>query len=153
MGQAMTDKTRRKQGKWAKGTSGNSKGRPRGSRNKTTLAAQALLDGEDERLTRKAIQLALGGDTTALRLCLERLLPPRRDRPISHELPSLATTEDAVRAFASLARSVGLGEITPGEAGAVSKLVDSFVNALAVNEFEQRLKAVEDRFHHDQQKH
>lgn len=128
-----------------------SEGRPQGSRNKATLLAQALLDGEGEKLTRKAIELALGGDIAALRLCLERLLPPRKDRVVSHELPPLETAEDAVRAFASLAHSVSLGEITPGEAGAVSKLMDSFVNALAVSEFEERLKALEEKLDHDQQ--
>jgi hypothetical protein len=40
-------------------------GRPKGSRNKATLAAEALLDGEAEALTRKAIELALAGDVTA----------------------------------------------------------------------------------------
>jgi Family of unknown function (DUF5681) len=63
------------------GTSGNPAGRPRGSRNKTTMAAEALLDGEAEGITRKAIEKALEGDMGALRLCLERVLPPRRDRP------------------------------------------------------------------------
>src|SRR5215475_9848913 len=63
------------------GVSGNPAGRPKGARNKSTLAAEALLDGEAEALTRKAVEMALGGDTVALRLCLERLVPPRKDRP------------------------------------------------------------------------
>ena len=56
--------------------------RPKGSRHKTKLGIQALLDGERETLTRKAIDMALAGDTTALRLCLERLAPPRKDAPV-----------------------------------------------------------------------
>jgi hypothetical protein len=47
-----------------------------------------LLEGEAKALTRKAIELGLAGDTTALRLCLERLVPPRKDRPISLDLPA-----------------------------------------------------------------
>ena len=66
----LSAKTGRKQGRWTKGTSGNPDGRPMGSRNRATLAAQTLLDGEGERLTRKAIELALEGDRAALRLCL-----------------------------------------------------------------------------------
>ena len=54
------------------GTSGNPSGKPAGARNKTTLAVEALLDGEAEDLTRKAIELAKAGDMTALRLCLDR---------------------------------------------------------------------------------
>jgi hypothetical protein len=49
------------------------------------MAAEALLDGEAEALTRKAVELALAGDTVALRLCLERLLPPRRSRRVTFD--------------------------------------------------------------------
>src|SRR6267378_2403412 len=46
-----------KRGKpFAPGQSGNPAGRPVGSRNKATLAIDALLDGEGEALTRKAIE-------------------------------------------------------------------------------------------------
>jgi hypothetical protein len=65
-----------------KGQSGNPSGRPPGARHKATVAAEALLDGEAEGLTRKALEMALDGDTVALRLCLERILPPRRERPV-----------------------------------------------------------------------
>jgi hypothetical protein len=61
--------------RWRKGVSGNPAGKPKGARHKTTLAVQALLDGEAEALTRKCIELAKEGDTTALRLCMERLAP------------------------------------------------------------------------------
>src|SRR5687768_16932362 len=66
-----------------KGQSGNPDGRPKGSRNATTLAVESLLDGEAEALTRKAVELAIAGDIAALRLCLDRVLPPRKDRPVT----------------------------------------------------------------------
>jgi hypothetical protein len=69
-------------------------GRPNGARHRVTLAAEALLDGEGEMLTRKAIELALAGDPTALRLCLDRILPPRRERPITFKLPALHSAAD-----------------------------------------------------------
>jgi hypothetical protein len=59
-------------------------GRPPGCRNKATLAALALLEGEAEALARKAVELALAGDTAALKLVLDRLLPkgpPGAPRP------------------------------------------------------------------------
>ena len=62
-------------GRFRPGQSGNPKGKPKGARNKATLAAQSLLDGEAEALTRKAVELAKAGDMTALRLCLERVVP------------------------------------------------------------------------------
>ena len=45
-----------------KGQSGNPAGRRVGCRNKTTIAAAALLTGEAEALTRRAVELALVGD-------------------------------------------------------------------------------------------
>ena len=72
-----------------KGMSGNPSGRPRGSRNATTLALEALLDGQAQALTQKAIDFALSGDMPALRLCLDRILPPRKDRPVSFTLPEI----------------------------------------------------------------
>ena len=63
------------------GQSGNPSGRPKGARHRTTVAIEALLEGEGEALTRKAIELAKAGDMQALRLCMDRLAPPRRDFP------------------------------------------------------------------------
>ena len=71
-------------------------GRPKGARNKTTLAVEALLDGEADAITRKAIEMALEGDGAAIRLCLERLLPARKDSPVVFALPPIATALDAV---------------------------------------------------------
>jgi hypothetical protein len=110
-----------------KGRSGNPGGRQRGSRNKATLAAAALLAGESEALTRKAVEMALAGDPTAMRLCMERVLPPCRERTVRFSLPPIEaarTGESAVTA--ALAR----GEITPGEAERIAGVVDTFVRAI-----------------------
>jgi hypothetical protein len=68
---------------------GSPRRRRPGSRNKATLAAAALLAGESEALTRKAVELALAGDPTAMRLCIERLLPPCRERTVKFTLPPI----------------------------------------------------------------
>ena len=54
-------------------------GRPKGARNKTALALEALREGEGEALTRKAVEMVLAGDTTALRVCMDR--PQDRGQP------------------------------------------------------------------------
>jgi hypothetical protein len=120
-------------------------GRRPGSRNKASLAVEALLEGEAEALTRVAIEKAKQGDTTALRLCLERLLPPRKDRPVSFQLPPLTSARDAVQASAALLQAVAEGELTPLEAAELSKLVANFVEALKACELEARLEALEAR--------
>jgi hypothetical protein len=118
-------------------------GKPKGTRNKATLALEALLDGEAEAITRKAIEMALDGDTTAMRLVLERILPPRKDRPVPFALPPLETAADAVKATASLVEAVATGALTPGEAGELSKLVEGFTKAVEQHEVQQRLDRIE----------
>jgi hypothetical protein len=130
---------------FGKGQSGNPAGKPRGARNKATLAAEMLLDGEAEGLTRKAIEMALGGDGAALRLCLERVLPARRERPVHFKLPPLGTVADAAPALAAIIAAVAASELTLGEAGELAKLVDTFVRAVETAEIERRLLFLEEK--------
>src|SRR5215470_2603567 len=90
--------------------------RPAASRNKATEAAELLLDGEAEALTRKAIDLALEGDPSALRLCIARIIPPRRGRPVNFGLPAVRGAADLAAAMAAITTAAGQGAITPGEA-------------------------------------
>ena len=118
-------------------------GRPKGARNRTTLAMEALLDGEAEKLTRRAVELALEGDTTALRLCMDRILPARRDRHVPFALPKLETAADAVKASAALVEAVAAGELTPSEAAELSKLVEGFTRAADLHHIQARLEKLE----------
>jgi hypothetical protein len=130
-------------GRWRKGASGNSAGKPRGARHKATLAAETLLEGEAEALSRKAVELALRGDVSALRLCLDRIVPPRRDRPVCFELPKMIESKDAVSALAAIVGAVAAGELTPGEAAELSKVVDGYARTLQTVELEERLSKLE----------
>jgi hypothetical protein len=130
-------------GRWRKGASGNRAGKPRGARHKATLAAETLFDGEAEALSRKAVELALRGDVSALRLCLDRIVPPRKDRPVCFELPKMIESKDAVSALAAIVGAVAAGELTPGEAAELSKVVDGYTRALQAVELEARLTKLE----------
>lgn len=118
-------------------------GRKPGSRNKTTIAIEALLEGEHEALTRAAITKALEGDVTALRLCLDRIAPPRKDSPVSFALPAIRTAEDAVTASSALLAAVAAGEVTPDEAGRVMSLLTSHKQLVETCDLETRLAALE----------
>src|SRR5437868_15011164 len=100
-----------------RGRSGNPAGRRAGSCNKTTAAAAALLAGESEALTRKAVELALVGDPTAMRLCLERILPACRERAVKFALPPIESAADIAPAMKAVTSALADGVITPGEAG------------------------------------
>jgi hypothetical protein len=98
-----------------------------------------------EQLTRKAIKLGKNGNLTALRLCLDRIVPPRRDRPLSFELPRLERAEDAAKAMGAIAAAIANGDLTISEAAEVSKIIETFVHALEAMELERRLRAVEEQ--------
>jgi hypothetical protein len=119
------------------GQSGNPAGRPRGARNKATLAVEALLEGEAEALSRKAIELALAGDTMALRLCLERIVPARRERLAPFALPTLAEAADARDAMAAVLGAAAEGELTPGEGAVIAKLITDFADIDLTTEVER----------------
>jgi hypothetical protein len=129
------------------GQSGNPNGRPAGSRNRATLAIEALLEGEGEALTRKAIELAKAGDMQALRLCMDRLAPPRRDSPVAFELPEMKTVSDAVLAMGALVKAVAGGDLTPVEAAELTRMVQAFAKIIETAEFEERILKLEDVTH------
>ena len=118
-------------------------GRTPGSRNKTTVAVEALLEGEHEALTRAAIDKALDGDTTALRLCLDRIAPPRKDSPVTFEMPAIRSVEDAVAASSAILCAVAAGEVTPDEAGRVMSLLTAHKQLVETCDLESRLAALE----------
>jgi Family of unknown function (DUF5681) len=126
-----------------KGHSGNPAGRPPGARNRATMLAEELLDGEVEAITRTAIERAKDGDSIALRLCLDRLVPPRKQRTITFDLPPLATAPDAAGAIAAIAAAVAGGELTPGEAADLMQVVDGYARTLELATFEIRLAKLE----------
>ena len=131
---ANTDDTRFKPG---------NPGKPRGARHKTTLAIEALLEGEADALTRKALALALNGDGPALRLCLDRLAPPRKDAPISITLPPVNSAADTVAASSALLDALAAGDVTPDEAGRVMALLTAHKAIVETGDLEKRITALE----------
>jgi hypothetical protein len=105
----------------------------------------ALLEGEAEALSRKAVDMALAGDSVALRLCLDRLAPPRKDSPVQFSLPRMTTARDAAQAAGAVLQAVSEGDLTPTEGAQVMGLVDSFRRTLEVTELEARMAALEGR--------
>ena len=118
-------------------------GRPKGSRNKVTLAIESLLQGQAEALIQTAVTKALDGDIVALRLCLERIAPAPKDQPVSFSLPKMHNAMDASEAAGSVLTAVSEGELTPIEAARVMGIIDSYRRTLELTEIEQRLQALE----------
>ena len=123
-------------------TTGNS-GRPKGSRNKATIAIESLLQGQAEALTQTAVKQALEGDSVALRLCMERIAPAPKDQPVSFNLPKMNNALDATEAAGSVLRAVSEGELTPIEAARIMGLIDSYRRTLELTDIETRIAALE----------
>ena len=126
-----------------KGQSGNPAGRPRGIVNRATALAQDLLSEHAEWIARKVIELAEEGDMAAIRVCMERLVPPIKHQPIAVELPPIEKPADSVEAVASIAAAVAAGDLTAAEAAELAKVVDVYVRALDSKGFNERLSALE----------
>ena len=123
-------------------TAGNT-GRPKGARNKTSIAIEGLLQGQAEALTQNVITKALEGYSIALRLCMERIAPARKDQHVSFSLPNIDNALDASEAAGSVLAAVSTGNLTPIEATRVMGLIDSYRRILELTDIENRLQALE----------
>ena len=103
-----------------------------------------LLEGEAESLTRKAVELAMVGEPTAMRLCLERILPACRDRAVKFALPPIESASDIAAAMKAVTSALADGAITPGEAATIAAVVDTFVRAIETSDFDWRLQELEE---------
>jgi hypothetical protein len=130
-------------GRFQPGQSGNPLGRPAGSRNTATLLLADLINGEGEDIVRALVTAAKSGDVSAGRALLDRLVPPRKDRPVAFALPALHTAADAAKAMAALTAAVASGALTPSETTELARLVEAFTKALEAADFETRLAALE----------
>jgi hypothetical protein len=118
-------------------------GKPKGARRRLTLLLEAILEGQAESLTRQVVKLAEQGDMAALRLCLQRLVPSRRDLPVAFDLPEITTIADAERASSAVLAAVAEGELTPGEAESVMRLLVAHRGIVESGDIERRLAALE----------
>jgi hypothetical protein len=141
----MEQDERDQQGRWPRGVSGNPSGRPAGSRNKMTLLVQSALEDNAAALISKTIALALEGDPTALRLCIDRLLPPCKDRPIHLDLPADAADEPILETSGNVLAAVAAGEITPSEGEALAKILTAHSQIVSIEDMDRRLKQLEER--------
>jgi hypothetical protein len=141
----MTDRNsgqksaRASRGRFAKGNPG----KPYGSRHRATQAVQALLDGEAEALTRKAVEMAMGGDATALRLCIERLSPPPKDAPVTFPIPKMDRSADAAGAVAAVVAAVACGDLTPTQGERIAGIIEAWRRAIETTELAARVEALE----------
>ena len=142
----MTDNAGpRHSGQWKKGQSGNPAGMPKGTRHRATMLAEKFMEDEAEDIVRAVVNAAKAGDPTAMRLCIDRLAPLRKGRPITFDLPDIETASDITKAFCMIAKAMAAGGLTPDEAGTVATVIEAHRKAIETAEFEERLRRLEAR--------
>src|SRR5712692_455855 len=122
------------------------RGRPRGSRNKAARVCQDTLDSHAEPLTKKCLYLAFQGNPTAMRLCMERLMPARRQRTLQFNMPPVKTIADVAAASESVVSGVARGQLTPAEGQAFSAMLEGRRRVIETEELDVRVRALEDRY-------
>ncbi len=140
----LQEQGRTPKGRFAKGFAQNPTGRKLGSRNKATQAALSLMEGQLEQITQTLIDAALDGDMTAIRLILERLVPPCKEKAFPQiNLPPVTDARSLPKLTAAILGAVADGRITPGEGQALAALANTHAKNLELAELEQRIAALE----------
>lgn len=119
------------------GKSGNPSGRPKGLIDKRSTL-RGMLEPHAKDIVEKLVSLAKGGDLTALKLCVERLIPRvRQDESILFELPEgqIDNGENMLRIVNNIIESVADGLLTLEEA---EKLTEFFKNQRWVMELARK---------------
>ena len=143
MGKKKSDNTEKKQYLFQAGKSGNPKGRPRGSLNKATILCQDIFADAAADIAEKAVNLALEGDTSMLKLLLDKTVPVRKDAPVNLALPEINTLSDLPKITEAITKAVSKGKITPVEAHGLTKIIEAHVKALEIVEIDARLRVLE----------
>lgn len=124
---------------------GNSfgRGRPKGSPNKPKAAGLRLLEEYAEHLIRKCLSMALDGDRSCMRLCIERIIPLRRDPPIEINLPAIRVAEDLGRMAEKVTQGIRRGTITPQEGETIMRILESRTRVMESVEYGKRIEELE----------
>ncbi len=127
--------------KFKSGQSGNPAGRPKGAGKIAKL--RTLLEPHAGALVKKAVEMAKAGDTTALRICLERLIPALKPTESHVILPGLkgTLTEQGER----IIQEMGRGILAPSEASTLLQALSAQARITELDELERRISALEEQ--------
>jgi hypothetical protein len=83
------------------------------------------------------------GDLGALRLCMERISPARRDACIRLNLPPVQTAQDVDKAAEKVTQAIQRGKITPDDGGKMMSILGSRLRVIESVQHESRLEKLE----------
>jgi hypothetical protein len=119
------------------------RGRPKGSRNKAK-SGPTLMDEYAPHLVRKCIALAMQGNESAMRMCMERISPARRGAIVTMNLPPIKTAGDVDKAAENVTQAIRRGNLTPAEGGIMMNILESRSRVIERVQLESRLEKLEE---------
>jgi Family of unknown function (DUF5681) len=128
---------------FVKGQSGNPAGRPVGSRNKVNLTMEPVFTANGEAIIERVVEHAKAGNPVAMRLCMDRLVPMGKHRPLGFQLPPMETGADVHAAIAAIYDALGDGHISVGEAGELLRVAQ--LTARILREFDAEARERDER--------
>ncbi|MCH9048934.1 MAG: hypothetical protein IH836_08375, partial [Proteobacteria bacterium] len=130
--------------KFKPGESGNPDGRPKGAKDKRTQYRE-LFEPHADALIQKAIDLALAGDTTCLKMCIDRLVSPFRAKNATVTLDDIegSLTEKGEKIITAM----GNGEVTPADTSSMLSALAAQARIIEIEELEKRVSDLEARNH------
>lgn len=131
---------------FVKGRSGNPSGRPLGSRNKATLLAETILYEQAGPVMSSTVETAKSGSALAQKVCVERLLPPRRERFVEFAMPPIRTPSDLAPAMGAVMAALAEGEITPGEAERITNTALGWMRMIEHSDLAVQLQELRQRY-------
>lgn len=129
--------------KFQPGQSGNPAGKPKGTKDSRT-ALREMLKPHTKDLVDVVVSFAKSGDMAAMRIVMERLMPPVKEEPIRVDLPEIAGIDDCGKAQAALVNAAAAGKLLPSEARLMCELIDAQRRAFETNDVARRLEAIEE---------
>jgi hypothetical protein len=124
-------------------------GRPKGSKNRATLEREALFEEFGPAITKKCVSEALKGNNSALRLCMERIMPPAKPSNPVFKLPPIRSAADLLLASASVLKAMGAGDLSPQEGESFMRVIESYQKLHESHELTMRVQALEQRTSRD----
>jgi hypothetical protein len=123
--------------------SANPNGRPKGTRNKVTVVAEALIQGQAQTIIQKIVSLALEGDTALLKWLGDRLVPVVKEKPVRFDLPPITDAQSALLASRLIVAGCAAGELTTEQGQELGRVLEQHARLLEVADLEGRLAALE----------
>ena len=138
---SLKDQTKNRSNRFKPGQSGNPAGRPKGSGLVGQLRQQ-LSDAAPD-IVAKLIESAKAGDSTAMRIVLEKLIPNQKPQlpPLDISIPDGSLLEQANAVLNAAIK----GDISPDQAAAIISMGNEIARLKEYEDLEKRLIALEQK--------